>query len=201
MRALPMGMVLATASLMALNTGCDSLDRAKAPEFSPRTAAAKAIELYDTNGDGRLDAEELKQAPSLAANLATFDSDGDGGLTADEIQARLQEILRDGARVDNALTILLDGRPLRDAEVRLVPDAFLADGLPPAKGTTDAHGSVQPVSEGVDYGIFVGVYRVEVTKSGQNLPARYNTDTVLGVEMTSLTDYDDESYTYRLTSR
>src|ERR1700730_337093 len=69
--------------------GCSSRGRVQAPRLSPRSAAGKAMELYDTNHDDRLDATELGRCPALKNSLARFDKDGDGCLSADEIASRL----------------------------------------------------------------------------------------------------------------
>ena len=77
--------------------------------------------------------------------------------------------------------------PLADAEVKLVPEAFLGPGLSTGTGTLDKSGAAmvsQPSRGGDDpaIGMCPGYYRVEITK-GNEIPAKYNTATILGVEV------------------
>src|SRR5207245_2875774 len=89
MRAITIGLALTGIALAA---GCTPANkrRVDAPSFSPSAAAKKAMEEYDTNKDGFLDAAELEKCPPLKAALEKIDTNKDGKLTADEIEARLR---------------------------------------------------------------------------------------------------------------
>jgi hypothetical protein len=152
------------------------------------------MEQYDTNGDGKVAGEELEKAPSLKAALKRLDTDGDGGVSASEVAARVN-VWR---AMDTALTgapgkVTLDGQPLAGATVTLEPEAFLGDEIKAAVGTTNYAGLVSPSIPkeqrpnptwpgGANYGL----YKVRISKllnGKETIPARYNTETVLGQEI------------------
>jgi hypothetical protein len=174
------------AFVLMFAAGCA---RIHAPKFSPRDAAAKALEQYDTNHDGRLDAAELERCPALKHSLPRFDKDGDGFLTVDEIADRLAMYRRqEVGLVAVSCRALMDGRPLAGAEITFVPEAFLGPAAKPAVGTTNGLGhAVMTVENSSLLGAPPGLYRIEVsTKNAageETLPARYNVQTVLGEEV------------------
>ncbi len=89
-----------------------------------------------------------------------------------------------------SLFVRLDGRPLRDAQVTLVPESFLGDAVKSAHGISDENGMVRPrISDKPDEaGLHPGFYRVEVSKkvgAKETIPPRYNEHTVLGLEASS----------------
>lgn len=183
--------------------GCSSApSRVTAPGISG-SAASDAIAKYDKNSDGALDDEELKAVPALSKDCGTgdasvqgaksrFDKNGDGKITADEISARIAEW--EASKVgllQYSLQLTLDGRPLEGATVTLVPEDFLGTEIKPATGTTDASGRADLVIAASDLkpnetglsGMRVGVYKIQVTHPSTNIPAKYNTDTTIGVEV------------------
>src|SRR4029079_4775053 len=108
-------------------------------------AGKLAMEMYDKNGDGRVDGNELEQAPALKASLRLLDTDGDGAVSANEIAARVQV----WKAMKTSLTglgcvIKLDDKPLVGATVTFEPEAFLGDEVKPAIGTTNSLGMVGP---------------------------------------------------------
>jgi hypothetical protein len=80
------------------------------------------------------------------------------------------------------------GRPLPNAQVKFVPEAFLGDVIPPATATTDVDGRASMASEGQPEFVRVGMYRVEITSDQAKLPASFNSRTTLGVEVSPYTD-------------
>jgi hypothetical protein len=84
--------------------------------------------------------------------------------------------------------ITLDGRPLPEATVTLEPEEFLGPGFTACQGVTDQSGRASIKGPDPKYpGIYLGLYRVKVTKSvggRETIPARYNTQTELGLEAT-----------------
>ncbi len=74
-----------------------------------------------------------------------------------------------------------------------MPEKFLGDGIRTATAVTDARGLAlvsAPPEKGERPGVPPGFYRVEIAKLGLAVPARYNTDTILGAEISS-----DDRYT------
>src|SRR5262245_22222597 len=108
---------LATGTVL-LVLGCGN--HKLAPPLSPGEAAAKAIQQYDQDGDGLLDATELEKCPALKASLQRIDTNKDGKLSREEIAARLTKMVESGiALLSISCTILLDDQPLEGATVRL----------------------------------------------------------------------------------
>lgn len=68
-----------------------------------------------------------------------------------------------------------------------MPEKFLGDSYPVGTGKTGMNGTAtisMPLSEKDNRpGMPPGFYRVEVTKAGENIPAKYNTATTLGQEI------------------
>jgi hypothetical protein len=160
--------------------------RIKPPALSPAAAAEQAMATYDTNKDGFLDAKELEKCPALLAALDDLDKNKDKKLSASEIEAELADMRDSRAGIVSITCVVeMDGRPLMDATVRFVPEAFLGSSYKPAQGVSLEDGSVPLRTEGYDVdGVPPGFFRIEVSKkdaSGQEaVPARYNSATTLG---------------------
>jgi hypothetical protein len=149
------------------------------------------MELYDTNHDGVIKGEELKQTPGLMASLKVMDTDKTQGVTRDQIAARLKK-WQDSMieRLTICCGIYRNGVPLRGANVKFVPEKFLeADIKMIGEGKTNESGLAMitlPVTRGSDGygpGMMPGMYRVEITKEGEDIPAKYNTATEIGQEL------------------
>jgi hypothetical protein len=69
----------------------------------------------------------------------------------------------------------------------MVPESFLGSEIQTAAGTTDKTGRAMPSvpAYGSDHrpGVAPGFYRIEITKADENIPAKYNTATILGGEV------------------
>lgn len=122
------------------------------------------MELWGTNRDGGLDGEELLQCPGLARDIGAIDSDKDGIISRAELLARLAAFEANGTRLKAAsFLVTLNGKPLVDAEVRLIPEQFIEDILEPAYGKTNTVGILRPQSETADLrAMQLGYYRVAV---------------------------------------
>jgi hypothetical protein len=177
---------------IALCVGCDrGHGHPHGPRFADPRNVANAMELYDSNQDLKLSGDELNQAPGLRAALPMLETDTDRGITAKLLAARLQQW--DDSRIGRMAlkcTITHNGKPLEGALVKFIPEEFLSEMLTDsASGTTDQAGVAAislPTFRGPDEpppGIPPGMYRVEITKDGENIPARYNTATELGQEI------------------
>jgi hypothetical protein len=142
------------------------------------------MKMYDANQDGKLSGEELTKCPSLA-RLAPDAQ----GVTADLIAGRIKAWQNmQVARMPIGCTVLRNGKPLAGAEVKFVPEKFLGENMVVCVGKTNESGVANPSvrTSGDLYdpeGIPPGFYRVEITKPGLEIPAKYNTETVLGLEV------------------
>ena len=194
-----LSLVLAMALLLATLVSCQRGSAVvKQPAISPDGAGKLAMEQYDTNHDGKVAGDELEKAPSLKAALPRLDTDGDGGVSADEVAARVNvwKAMQTGMTTV-ACHVTLDGQPLTDAKVTLEPEAFLGDEIKIAFATTDQFGSASPnipkdqrPDPKLPGGAHFGLYKVRISKivnGKETIPARYNTETILGQEVS----YDD----------
>jgi hypothetical protein len=157
--------------------------------MDPEAAASQALAEYDANKDGALSDDELDKCPGLKAARRWLDTNKDRRLSAEEIATRVRDYQNDKAGLlPLVIQFTLDGQPLKEADVTLVPESFMGAGVKPAQGKTNAGGAcVEFRTEGAAYpGIHPGVFRIVVSKkdaSGQEtIPAKYNTQTALGIE-------------------
>lgn len=136
--------------LVAIVAGCSNRPpREDAPDWSPQTMADAAVTQLDTSGDGKIDDEEVLQAPGLAEAFDLLDADHDGHLSAEEIESRLElyEKMKT-AFVRTSVEVRMDGRPLPGVFVKLSPEPFQGDIVLPATGMTDHVGIAAPKTEG-----------------------------------------------------
>lgn len=137
--------------------------RVAAPAIDAERFAAAVVARADADGDGRLSPAESGASPGIQAAFDQYDGDKDGQLSAAEIAGRIRrwQATRVG-RVSCSFLVKLDGKPLSEATVRLVPEPELAAALPEAAGRTDATGRVAPQPAGAAAGVPPGLYRVVV---------------------------------------
>jgi hypothetical protein len=153
------------------------------------------MEMYDTNHDGFLDANELEKVPGLKAALNRLDKDHDGKLSKEEIADRITYWANSRAgRVAVRVRVTHNGEPLSGARVVLEPEKFLGDAILSGSDTTSEMG-VANISAPSDAnpqvrGLSPGFYRVEITKDDEMIPAKYNTETTLGAEASSDDEHD-----------
>lgn len=184
-------LIFLQVSLAALASGCGNPQQDVVPSYSPSGSASQAISLYDKNGDGSLEAGELAQCPSLQTALPRVDQDGNGKLSAGEISTRIASYKSQAlAAIALECVILSNGQPLPNAVVTLVPEEFMKTSLQPAKGTANSTGRAFVRTEGNSTtGVQLGLYRVQVSLPNaageETLPAQFNTETALGVEVST----------------
>jgi hypothetical protein len=164
------------------------------PKVNATSAAAAAIEKFDRNGDGKLTKDEWQASPELAAAATQYDKNADGQLTADEIAAGISAWQQAGVGVRSVpFDVRFNDKPLVGATVRLVPASFLGDGVKAAFAQTNSGGSGQfnmkpedrpPNAPNMPL-MQPGLYLVEITHPTIKIPAKYNTATTLGIEITS----------------
>ena len=156
--------------------------------------------MYDTNKDGKISGAELDKAPALKQGLTNFKSTPEKGVTAADITTRI--IAWQGTKVGRigsvTCSVTRGGKPVAGAEVKFVPEKFLGDTMPVCTGTTgpDGYAPMSAPVNGPDDapGVPPGYYRVEITKPGETIPAKFNTQTIFGEEVCPdkrrLTGYD-----------
>ena len=175
--------VIVVGACLIVAVGCGNGLKRLYPTKVDATAAAKAaMTMYDTDGDGTISGAELDACPSLKLVAK------DGPITSETIAKRINDwqISKVG-RSPVGIAVAHNGKAMSDVSVRLVPEKFLTDVIP-ATGRTDANGKtdvsvpiLSAAAAGEPRGVMLGFYRVEITKAGENIPAKYNTDTTLGL--------------------
>ena len=192
MRSVCLTLLVLSAVLVLTQSGCLNMPgRIVAPSIDADAAGQEAMKLYDTNHDGKISGAEFDKVPSLgsAQAMVNFKSTKEKGITAADITARIKawQQTKIGRVGGVAAQITRNGKPLSGADVKFVPEKFLGENLPECKGTTGPEGSAQislPVNGPDDpSGVPPGYYRVEVTMPDGSIPAKYNTQTVLGEEI------------------
>jgi hypothetical protein len=159
------------------------------PSFSAGSAGSQAVKLCDANGNETIDGAEFSKCPSLVVALPRIDQDGNGKLTAAEIRDRVATYSSHGiGLMQLKCVVTLNGQPLANAKVTLVPEEFLGKSIEEATGTTDGSGHVSLRKTGSEYpAVQPGLYRVRVSVmpdgGAETIPAQYNVETVLGVEV------------------
>lgn len=160
------------------------------PAIDANEAGKKAVAQYDLDGDGAVGGKELDKAPALKAAIKNLDRNHDGKVTAEEVAARVKAWQRSRVGlISMACYVTLDGKPLAGATVTYEPETFLGANIKPASGTTDQSGVANlsiPIQPDEPGGVACGLYRVQVSKQagGKDLiPARYNAQTTLGLEV------------------
>jgi len=172
------------AGLLIQGVGCSSPGGSaiRAPSVDPQDAAGRALELYDTDGDGLLSEKELNACPGLLSALKRYDADGDSRISLEELAAKLDRVFASGTgMVSVRCSVIFRGRPLRGAHVRYVPEKFLGESVLPAEGTTDDTGDARlmvpdelmPQDQRGLRTMQPGVYRIEITHPNAKLPAKY----------------------------
>lgn len=182
---------LASVALISCNSGPGRVNQ---PYIDSGGAGEMAMEVYDTNGDGKVVGAELAKAPGLTALLATGDADKDGAITADEVAARIDKWKeqKTGVTIFSFL-VTLDGKPVEGASVVFEPESFLGDEIKAGIGETGFGGSGgasipkdQRPSPTSPPGMHLGLYQVKISKKlgdKEIVPPKYNESTTLGLEV------------------
>ncbi len=184
------GVVVACVGLLA-GWGCSrGPSRVHPPGIDASGAGKKALEDYDTDKDGFIGGAELDKAPALKASMKHLETNGDLNVSAEEITARIEQWQEDRlGKMSLGVTVTFRGRPLAGATVKFVPEKFLGDEVQAAEGETEDNGyadlsvPLDPDDPTDVRGVHCGLFRVEITKEGANIPAIYNTETTLGQEV------------------
>ena len=177
-------------ALAVVVTGCRrGPARIYPPKVDAQQAGADAIAQFDQDGDGLLSYDELQNCPGIYDKRNAYDGNNDSSVSADELAQRIGKLSRNGMTGVYSVScrFLLDDAPLADAEIELIPEAFLGDTLQPARGTTSSNGLLRPTVEGVGEiplrGVQPGIYRIAVTGPTEKVTARYGSGELLGLEV------------------
>jgi hypothetical protein len=184
------------------------------PDIDASDAGDQAMEMYDTNGDGKVAGDELEKAPGLNSAIKRLDTDNDEAVSADEVTERIREwqAMKTGL-MSFTFTVTLDGQPLEGASVTFEPVTFLGDDIKKAVAETDSFGVGSPSvpkelridPEDTPSGIAYGLYHVKISKfvnGKETIPSKYNEETVLGQEVThDVPEVINRRVKYSLTSK
>jgi hypothetical protein len=168
--------------MAATIVGCHSAGPSaiRVPSVNPNAAAQKALEIYDKDANGSLDAVELAACPGLLAARANYDANRDGQVSRDEVAARLGSLYSSGIGLTTvSCRVLAGGQPLSGAKLRFVPEPFLAGAIMVAVGITDQNGTAViaieneslPADQRALRSMQPGIYRVEVEHQSVKKPA------------------------------
>jgi hypothetical protein len=181
---------IAAAAVVGCSRGPTAIE---VPPIDSDAAADGALSQYDKNGDGLLAADELTRCPALVDALKNnIDKNNDKRLSKEELAERFAMWANGGVGISYlACRVTRGGRPLEGAQVKLVPESFFGDVIQPAEGTTGRSGTALLAIDKSNLpddlqnlrGVQQGLYRVEITHQSVNIPAKYNKDTTLGVEV------------------
>jgi hypothetical protein len=185
----------AALSLLVVFSSCRSGPApVSQPSVDPEGAAELAMEMYDTNHDGKIAGDELEKVPSLKSAMKRVDTNNDSALDAEEIAARIEhwKDMKVGL-VSFGFTTTLDGAPIEDAVVTFEPETFLGEEVKLCKCTTGFTGGCGPSvpkelrpTPQTPPGAHMGFYKVKISKivnGKETIPARYNEQTILGQEV------------------
>lgn len=176
---------------LALSWGCSgALPPVKPPSIDVEAAADGAIAEFDADGDGAISKDEA--CTGMSSLWPRYDQDADGVATRDELKARFEKWTSgDTGMMNLRAEVKYRGQPLDGAVISMTPYEFLGENVLAAEGQTDTYGYAfmaipkdrLPKSQQLNYGMQVGLYRVSITHPDRNLPARYNDETELSVDL------------------
>jgi hypothetical protein len=183
-------------ALLVVVAGCSRGPGAlRPPRIDAIAAASEVMKSLDRDGDGKLSRAEWSGSPEIAAIAASYDKNSDGFLESAELVGGFEAWQKTGVGARSVpFRVTLNGSPLAGATVRLVPAEFLGKAVKPASAQTGQTGGGQLAMAAEDRPknapnmplVQPGIYRVEITHPSAKIPAKYNTETSLGIEITSL---------------
>lgn len=181
------GYALVFGMVIVISVGCSKGAARRLPQAKFDSAAgAKALEMYDTNKDGKISGEELDKCSALKSAISRLDPSGKNEVTAEAITAEIQKWIDSKcARKGFKCLVKRNGQPLADATVKLIPEKFLGPAVEAGTGKTDKNGQTSICVPTPPAGMGPGFYRVVVTKEGMTIPDKYSTEaaTILGIEI------------------
>lgn len=163
------GMLSALLLALLFTTGCvkTRAEKDKTPWPDPETAATSAIEMYDTNRNGKIDGAEFDATPALKYARVYMDRNGDKTLNQQEIATQIQLWIEYGVKYSElTVTFTENGQPLTDVEATFTPEPFLGPSYTVATGNVQ-FGNCSPKSENAPeeaHGIRTGFYTITFDK-------------------------------------
>lgn len=172
-------LLLAIGSLLLpVTAGCTRSAQTQLRNHDAATATTKAMELHDSNGDGTIAGDELKDCPALSASVRRIDTNGDGAIARDELQARFVALDALSDLVAVSVRVTRQGQPMADAKVTLTPAPFMGEGLQDYTGTTDSSGACLLTGSVMELpGLPSGFYQARIVHEGAKI------DSVRGCEI------------------
>ena len=194
MRWLPLQ--VAAAALAVETIGCSNTpSRVQLPAINVEQAGLAAIQEYEDDGNGSLSRAELTKVPGILRAIGHYDTNQDNSVSADEISQRLTQLRATKIGMEPIFCkVTLDGRPLEGAVVKFIPESFFGSDIKSATGVATPRGLVNmeidtselPKDQRMLKGAHCGIYKIEVAHPTHTISARYNVNTVLGVEVAPL---------------
>jgi hypothetical protein len=172
--------------------GCSSSEsnnpaEAPAPKYDPDAVTKAILAAFDKDNSGSLEPGEVNPAcPALHQAFAAIDGSRDRKLSAEELRKRVEAYAAvDSGTVSVGCIVTLDGAALEGATVTFVPEACMGEAVKPAVAKTNVVGHCDQFTiDGKPHrGPAPGLYKIQVTKDGATIPARFNTQTTLGREV------------------
>ena len=135
-----------------------------ARQLDPAAVGQKAIELYDADKSGGIEAAELKKSPALENALGRIDANKDGAILPTKSRHASSSIKSNPTSCRSSCDWSA-AAPVSGASVMLTPDPVLGEGTVAFQGVSDESGSVALAPpEGISLpGFPVGLYTVKVT--------------------------------------
>lgn len=172
---------------LLLAVGCSN--GVEPPPFDGPAIASDLFQRFDEDGNQRLEAAELSQAPGYQSMIGIWGADPDSGLTRDDILRGFEKVeLGEVGLMAYSCGATFSGEPLQGATIKFIPASGLEDLIEPAEGVTGAAGRalIQLESSGLNAGLMKpGIYRVEITHPSKSIDAKFNSQTTLGHTVTA----------------
>jgi len=129
----------------------------------------------------------------MPGSFELYDANSDGVLSRDEIETGLQEMLSSGIGQMPCICIL----SMLAVACLLQPEYFLGGAIQSGSGVTNDRGIAKSVTINAPPGIELGLCRARITHDDVEIPAKYNTETELGFELSPI-ERDRDTAIFRL---
>jgi hypothetical protein len=171
---------MASLALMIF-AGCGGKKPFGPPTVNAATAAKAALEEFDTNKDGKISGDELVKCPALRPLASRHN----GEVTPEALEEQIKDWqTRKRGRFTWNCEVYHNGAPMAGATVTLEPEKFMGKDARSGTAKTDEQGlaiPTEPIVTGEPAGVQPGFYHIRITKEGESIPAKYNTETTLGL--------------------